>query len=167
MWLHFLAFHHQKQAASALKGTCFPVLKSFTWNGSLTDILASFIHKPETAYWGYEKWGKVSYSLHLWRSALGFGSSITMSSRQGLQSPEVILLSRGVGGQRVLGFCCFFVYIWNPGAALMWGRLMPCLFNQKKIRKDERWRDGKRRNRGEREEKLEQREEVCFQVIQE
>lgn len=47
------------------------------------------------------------------------------------------------------------------------GRMVRCLFNLNKIRKDERWRDEKRRNRGEREEKLEEREDVCFQVIQE
>lgn len=39
----------------------------------------------------------------------------------------------------------------------MWGSLVPCLFSLKKIRKDERWRDGRRRNRREREENLEER----------
>lgn len=66
-------------------------------------------------------------------------------------------LSKRLSGQRPLGFCCFFVYIQNLGAALMWGSLVPCLFSLKKIRKDERWRDGRRRNRREREENLEER----------
>lgn len=55
-------------------------------------------------------------------------------------------ISKQVDGQRVLGFYCFFSHRQNLETALMFGRLVPCLFSVKKIRKDEGvegWEEGK------------------------
>lgn len=70
-------------------------------------------------------------------------------------------LSKRVDGQRRLGFYCFFLYRQNLGTALMWGRLVPCLFSLKKRRKD----GGMGGRETGKEEKPEEREEVCFQVV--
>lgn len=107
MWLHFLPFHHQEAGNNCFKGYLVSSVGELYLKWEPDRLLFSFIHKPETAYWGCEKWGKLSYCLHLWRRDLGFGSSITMFSRQGWQSPEVILLSKRVGWAKGTGLWLF------------------------------------------------------------
>lgn len=141
----FLLVYHQKWEAAAFKG----YLESIFQNMSVTciSLLDWKIWNQNAANCRTEKWGKWPYP-QLLGADLGFGSSIIISARQGWPSPEVMPLSKQVDGQRGLGFYCFFLYIQNLGTALMWGRLLPCLFRLKKIRKDEGMEEWEERRQG-------------------
>lgn len=141
-----LPVYQQKWAAAAIKGFLVSTAGEHSPKHEC-DRSVSLLHSrnQNAANCRTEKRGKQPYP-QLLGADLGFGLSVTISVRQGWQSPEVMPLSKKVGGQRVLGFYCFFSHGQNLETALMFGTLVPCLFSVKKIRKDEGvegWEEGK------------------------
>lgn len=136
----FLPVYRQKWAATASEGflvssagerfpkhecnSCVSLLDSKTWN-------------QDAANCRTEKWGKQPYPQLLGTDS-GFVLSITISARQGCQSPHVMPLSKRVDGQRDRSLSRS-VHV-KSGHCLGVGQSGALLIQSKENK--ERWRDG-------------------------